>query len=430
MTEALRKSGIGTVGKIAWGTHFCHFYQNKRDLVDVLIPYFMAGLEQNEFCVWGVFDPLDKPQARKALERAFTGANRRFAAGSIEVVPQSRWCRGDDVHILQELVRDWEAKFDKALAKGYDGMRVGVSPAWLAERNRQDLDAYEAELSAFVAKRRVILLCAYPLAVNRANEILDSMHPHRFAIARGHGNWQVVEPPELRRARAEVKRLQSERERRAIVLTRKLEQALRASRERALCYFELGLVGMAILSPAKEFIEVNDRFCDILEYERRELMQLTWAALIHPDDQVESGRDYERILTGGVDGYLAPRRLIRKNGDVVHTTMAVKCQRRADGSVDYLAAMIEEVAGLDQYPAADLAAASLVGRLPGHDDLSRREREVARLVGQGRTVKEIAAALELSEQTISTYRVRVLKKLKLKTTTELIHYALKNRLAE
>ena len=50
MTTELRKSGISTVGDVPWGTHFCHFYETKEDLLDILIPYFKTGLENSEFC--------------------------------------------------------------------------------------------------------------------------------------------------------------------------------------------------------------------------------------------------------------------------------------------------------------------------------------------------------------------------------------------
>jgi DNA-binding NarL/FixJ family response regulator len=65
-----------------------------------------------------------------------------------------------------------------------------------------------------------------------------------------------------------------------------------------------------------------------------------------------------------------------------------------------------------------------------HADLSKREREVLRLIGSGKAVKEIAAVLALSETTISTYRTRILIKLGLKSTAELIRYAVMNRLAD
>ncbi len=255
-----------------------------------------------------------------------------------------------------------------------------------------------------------------------------------------------MEPSELAQARAEVERLHAELERRAIERTAeralaesaarqqaaaldRAEGALRASEERYRCYFELGLIGMAIVSPANGCVEVNDRLCEILGYERQELMGMTWAALVHPDDLAGDIRhNYDRIVAGEVDGFLTPKRWVRKNGEVVHTNVSVKCHRDEDGSVEYLAAMVEELAGLDRPAGRELAAAGEAG--PGKPALSKRELEVTRLIGLGRTGKEIAAGLALSEKTVSTYRSRILTKLHLKSTAELIRYALKNRLAE
>jgi len=45
MEEKLRNSGIDIIGDVPWGTHFCQFYQTKKDLMDILVPYFKAGLE-------------------------------------------------------------------------------------------------------------------------------------------------------------------------------------------------------------------------------------------------------------------------------------------------------------------------------------------------------------------------------------------------
>jgi len=443
--NGLRKSGIGTVGDIPWGTHFCQFYQSERDLLDVLVPYFKTGLEQNEFCVWGVFDPLDEHRAQEALERALPSALTRLAAGDIEIVPESRWCHGGDAHGIPQLVRDWEAKLEKALARGCAGMRVNVSATWLARRDRRNQDAYEDEFAELIANRRIIMLCSYPLAVDRAAAIFDAGYTHRFAIAKRNGTWLVVETPELSQARADVKQLTEELDRRAGERTaelraadidrteqaaarRRAEQALRASWERSLCYFELGLVGMAIVSPTKGCIEVNNRLCGILGYERRELMQMTWAGLVHPDDLAVDIRNYGRIVAGEVDGYQIEKRWIRKNGDVVHTNSSLKCQRRDDGSVDYFAVMVEEVSGLGPTPPGGLPGGWELRS--GTQALSSRELEVVRLIGFGRTVKEIAAGLALSEKTVSTYRTRILTKLNLNSTAELIRYALKNRLAE
>ena len=70
MGEKLRKSGIDIIGDVPWGTHFCQFYQTKRDLMDILVPYFKAGLENHEFCIWITSQPLDVEEAKEALRRA------------------------------------------------------------------------------------------------------------------------------------------------------------------------------------------------------------------------------------------------------------------------------------------------------------------------------------------------------------------------
>ena len=65
-----------------------------------------------------------------------------------------------------------------------------------------------------------------------------------------------------------------------------------------------------------------------------------------------------------------------------------------------------------------------------HEALSPRELEVLCRVATGKTIKEIAAELSLSEKTIGTYRSRISEKLKLSTNVELARYALQNRLVE
>jgi len=61
---------------------------------------------------------------------------------------------------------------------------------------------------------------------------------------------------------------------------------------------------------------------------------------------------------------------------------------------------------------------------PIHSQLSSRELEVLNLIADGKTVSQIGAELSLSPKTISTYRERLLEKLKLTTTAELIRYAI------
>ncbi|HYY98699.1 MAG TPA: response regulator transcription factor [Pyrinomonadaceae bacterium] len=65
---------------------------------------------------------------------------------------------------------------------------------------------------------------------------------------------------------------------------------------------------------------------------------------------------------------------------------------------------------------------------PPHELLTDREFQVLCLFGGGETVKGIARKLSLSPPTVSTYRARILEKMQMRTTAELVRYAVQNRL--
>ena len=88
---ALRRSGIDLLGAIPWGTHFCQFYETPQDLIDILVPYFQAGLEQNDFCMWVTSEPLRAEDAETALRRAMPDLDDHLRRGQIEILDYSRW---------------------------------------------------------------------------------------------------------------------------------------------------------------------------------------------------------------------------------------------------------------------------------------------------------------------------------------------------
>jgi len=65
---------------------------------------------------------------------------------------------------------------------------------------------------------------------------------------------------------------------------------------------------------------------------------------------------------------------------------------------------------------------------PLHDILSDREYQVLRMIAAGKTVKHIAKELSLSIKTVSTYRARIMEKMKMKTNAEVMHYVIKHQL--
>ncbi len=144
---------------------------------------------------------------------------------------------------------------------------------------------------------------------------------------------------ELNRLRHHLEDLVDER---TVELRENSEQLLR-SESHFRAYFERSMVGMAASSPEKGFLEVNEALCAMLGYTREELMRLTWAELTHPDDIADNEILFSRVLTGEINEYTMDKRFIRKDGSFVYVHLAARAVRSADGNLDYMIALIEDI---------------------------------------------------------------------------------------
>jgi DNA-binding NarL/FixJ family response regulator len=128
---------------------------------------------------------------------------------------------------------------------------------------------------------------------------------------------------------------------------------------------------------------------------------------IHAEDQYA-----RRLLKAGACGYL-----------------------RKETAPEELIAAVRKVVTGGRYVSPTLAEKLVLdldadAETPTHERLSDREFEILRLIGSGKQVSQIAEELHLSVTTISTYRARILEKLNLSTTAELVRYAVRNNLVE
>ena len=222
MSTELRPTGIEVVGDKPWGTHFCQFYETRQDLLDTLVPYFKAGLQKKEFCLWVISPSLTEEEARSALRQTLSDLDRYLLERSMEILPSDVWYLEGGVFDLRRALNGCREKLHQALARGYAGMRVTVDATGLQERDWRAFCEYERELNSFAGDQRIIVLCTYPLAASEAAEVLDAAHRHQFTVAARNGNWEIIETPELKQAKEEIKRLSKELEQRVVERTREL----------------------------------------------------------------------------------------------------------------------------------------------------------------------------------------------------------------
>ena len=125
----------------------------------------------------------------------------------------------------------------------------------------------------------------------------------------------------------------------------------------------------------------------------------------HPEEQLGV-----RALRAGADGY------VTKDAPAEELLRAVR--RVLDGKRYISESMAERM--------ADLIAQPVEGE--AHEALSDREYQILKMMGKGRAPTEIATELHLSIKTVSSYRKRILEKLRLQSTAELIRYAIEHQI--
>jgi DNA-binding CsgD family transcriptional regulator len=197
MVTSLRRTGLSVLGDKPWGAHVCVFYESKDDLLDTVVPYFKAGLENNEFCVWAMSELLTVQEGRAALSQDIPAIDRYLAAGTMEMFPGREWYLASGRFNLKRIVRGWHEKLRGALAKGHDGIRISGDTAWLNSDSWKEFGDYEKELNKALADRPMIVLCTYSLVDSSAVDILEVAHAHQHAIVRRKGDWEAVDAAEM-----------------------------------------------------------------------------------------------------------------------------------------------------------------------------------------------------------------------------------------
>jgi signal transduction histidine kinase len=193
MQGELRNSGIDVVGSVPWGTHFCQFYQTKQDLIEILVPYFKAGLENNELCMWITSEPLTVLEAQEAMREAIKDFDEYLCQGQIEVIPYNEWYLLGGKFNEDRVLAAWVNKLEEALARGYSGLRLTGNTFWPERNHWHAFTEYETKVNDVIGKYNMLALCTYSLDKCDGAAVIDVVKNHQFALVKQKGNWDIIE---------------------------------------------------------------------------------------------------------------------------------------------------------------------------------------------------------------------------------------------
>jgi PAS domain S-box-containing protein len=282
MKGKYRKSGIDIIEDIPWGTHICQFYRTQNDLIEILVPYFKMGLENNEFCLWVISEPLGVQEGKESLGKAVRDIDDYISKGQIEILDYSEWYTKLGKFNTEEVLQSLIKKERQALEKGFSGLRTTGNTSWLKAEDWVVFKEYEVVMDSIIGEHRMISLCNYSLDRCESSEVLDVIKNHEITIIKRNGLWHTVESDERRR----------------------LKKVLIASEIRFRRLFETAQDGILIIDAnTGQITDVNPFLKDILGYTTEELLDKRLWEIGLFRDKVKSENTFKELQREGYIRY-------------------------------------------------------------------------------------------------------------------------------
>ena len=190
--SSLTACGLPGIGRIPYGIHMCHFYREREDLVEALVPFFIAGLHGNERCIWITAEPLDGEGARLELQKAGFDVDAAIRSGALTIQDYSEFYLKAPGMKSSQVAELWLAEEERALEEGYSGLRITGNASFLTPETWPDFMDYEEVVHRAFQGRRIISLCSYHARRVAASNVLDVVRRHSCALDRPDEGWQVV----------------------------------------------------------------------------------------------------------------------------------------------------------------------------------------------------------------------------------------------
>jgi hypothetical protein len=188
-----RRVGIPGTSTVHWGEHLCAFFYTKTDLLNLVVPYIKAGLEDNEFCLWITEEGMEQ-QAIEALEQVLPHACQYLSREQLEILPASKWYLTGGIFDAEKSYANWAARGRAAEAKGFVGSRTTGNPFWLqSEEDWHQFLTYEHTVHQAIESQRVISLCTYPAAICSAKDMIGTFASHHAILTYQGDRWQCLD---------------------------------------------------------------------------------------------------------------------------------------------------------------------------------------------------------------------------------------------
>jgi hypothetical protein len=178
--------GLTSVHKVRPGWHFCQFYRDFDQLLEMVAPYIAEGLANGEACFWVMPEEVFPQAARDALAKLVPDVDDRIASGQLEMMSHPQWYLDGKggLRSFEEISAGLLERQDRALARGFKFLRAAGDTGWVSgtEESKSFID-YEMKINAAIGATKVAAVCTYRADVT-ADEFVAIVTAHQDALQR------------------------------------------------------------------------------------------------------------------------------------------------------------------------------------------------------------------------------------------------------
>ncbi|MES2817428.1 MAG: EAL domain-containing protein [Pseudomonadota bacterium] len=128
-----------------------------------------------------------------------------------------------------------------------------------------------------------------------------------------------------------------------ITARKRAEQQLRERDDWLRLFFDAPLIGMAMLSPQQQWLEVNYKLCRMLGRSRDALRAASWRTLTHPEDLEREAPLFAAVVAGTRESFELEKRFLRPDGSALSTRINLRAVRDAQGRLEAFLVLIEDI---------------------------------------------------------------------------------------
>ena len=145
------------------GKHFYQFYKGSDDFLLVMIPFFQAGLEKGEACLWLVSQKISLNSARAAAQNSISQFPYYNSSGQFQILSAEDWYLTAGSFDEAKALRNAEQYLGKIHEMGFKRLRGAGDAGAIPRSDWPKVEAYEKKVAPWIKSQPVIALCAYPI---------------------------------------------------------------------------------------------------------------------------------------------------------------------------------------------------------------------------------------------------------------------------